>query len=146
MTRNRSAKPLAATVGLVFLWAIPGVALDQSTPSREVRAPKAASAAAQSNGNPDPQSYFAGLSYTEEQKAEIEKIHRDIESRKAVVMKTASLDQDQKSAMLSGYTRIESGEIFKLLSPEQQKQVRAKVNARRMADQAAKKQQLSERK
>jgi hypothetical protein len=146
MTRNRSAKPLAAAIGLVLLCAIPGLALDQSTPSRGALAPKAASAAAQAQDSRDPQNDFAGLNFTAEQKAEIDKIHRDIESRKAVVMKTTSLNEDQKSAMLSGYTRIESGEIFKVLSPEQQKQVRAKVNARRMADQAAKKQQLSERK
>ena len=43
--------------------------------------------------------------------------------------------------MLLGYTRMEYGEMFKVLTPEQQKQVRQKIHARRAADQAARQKQ-----
>jgi len=91
--------------------------------------------------NAGPEDDFAGLIYSDEQKAEIDKIHRDIESHKVVIAKDTTLDADQKSAMLFGYTRIEYGRIFQVLSLEQQKQVRQKILARKAEDPAAKKRQ-----
>jgi Spy/CpxP family protein refolding chaperone len=96
--------------------------------------------AIQSKKDSLPQDDFAGLTYTEEQKAEIEKIHREVESNMAAVAADEKLNADQKNAMLQGYARIESGRRFQILSPEQQRQVRERVAARRAAEQAANKQ------
>jgi hypothetical protein len=82
---------------------------------------------------------FAGLSYTADQKAEIDKILRDTEFRKNVVEKAEKLTQDQKNAMLVGYSRLAYGAVFKVLSPEQQRQVRKRIIARRAADRAVQK-------
>jgi hypothetical protein len=81
------------------------------------------------------------LSYTDEQKAQIDTIRQDTKSRKEVVAKDDKLTADQKDAMLLGYTRMEYGRIYKVLSPEQQRQVRQRIRARRTADQAAQKKQ-----
>ena len=84
---------------------------------------------------------FAGLKYTDDQKVEIDKIHRDAETRKAAVSKDEKLTQDQKDAMLLGYTHLEYSSIFKTLTPEQRRQVRDKIRARKAADQPAQKEQ-----
>jgi hypothetical protein len=72
---------------------------------------------------------------------ELTRIHRDSESRMNAVTKDQKLTADQKEAMLQGYARLEYGELYKVLTPEQQKVVLKRINARRAADQAAKKKQ-----
>lgn len=141
MDKNRFAKTGAVAFGLISLVAMQGLARAQSAPAATAQTPRAASPGDQPNGDALPPDYFAGLNYTDEQRAEIDKIHQETESHKAVVSKAQTLTADQKDAMLLGYTRIEYGRIFNVLSPEQQKQVRKKINARRAADQAAQKNQ-----
>ena len=84
---------------------------------------------------------FKGWTTPLNRKQQIDKIHRDTETRKAAVEKDEKLNQDQKDAMLSGFTHLEYGAIFKVLTPEQQKQVREKIRARKAADEAAQKKQ-----
>lgn len=86
---------------------------------------------------------FAGLTLTNDQKAEIAEIHEDIKSRMDVVVKTDNLNADQKGAMLDGYRRMEQRQIFEVLTPVQQKEVRKKINAQRAQEQEKKKSQQS---
>jgi len=92
---------------------------------------------AQGQGGSLPLEDFAGLTYTDEQRAEIDKIQRDTESRKNLIIKDEKLTADQKDAMLVGYARLEYESIFNVLSPEQQKQVQQRIRIRRAAGQAA---------
>ncbi len=132
MKKNCVAKSLAIAAHLMILMAAPGVTLTQST-ARQVLQPSASS---------DPYAEaFAGLTYTDVQKEVISKIRQDITSRRAAVLKDDKLTQEQKDAMLTGYTRIEYGLIFKELTAEQKKQVSTRMHARRAADQAAQKTQ-----
>jgi len=80
---------------------------------------------------------FAALNYTDEQKVEIEKIRQDTKLHRDAVEKDDKLTADQKDAMLVGYNRLEYGMIYKVLTPQQKKQVREKIHARRVADQSA---------
>ena len=64
-------------------------------------------------------------------------------SRLAAVVKDEKLSEDQKDAMLDGFRRMERGQVFKLLTPEQQKEVRERVRARRAAEQEEKKKRQS---
>jgi Spy/CpxP family protein refolding chaperone len=84
---------------------------------------------------------FAGLNYTEEQKAKINEIRQNTKTRMDLVVKDNKLDSEQKQAMLQGFWRLETGEIFKVLTPEQQKEVRQKLTAQRAAGQQQKKAQ-----
>jgi Spy/CpxP family protein refolding chaperone len=140
MNTKRFAKSVAISTGLLFLFAVQGRACAYSTPTDEAQTPTPAMPGPL-NGSSSPAEYFQGLDYTPEQKAEIDKIHRDTETRKAAVAKDEKLTQDQKDAMLTGYTHLEYGSIFKVLTPEQQKQVREKIRARKAADEAAQKKQ-----
>ena len=143
MTKNRFAKSVTVAAGLIFLSAAPALARAESTPPRTVQTTNAAPPGAQPKRDALPPNDFAGLNYTDEQKSEIAKIHRETESKKAVIAKDQALTADQKNAMLLGYTRMEYGEVFKVLSPDQQRQVRQRMAARRGADQAALRKQHS---
>jgi Spy/CpxP family protein refolding chaperone len=138
MNTKRFAKSVAISTGLLFLFAAQGRARAYGTSTGEAQTPTPATPGSL-NGSSSPADYFQGLDYTPEQKAEIDKIHRDTETRKAAVAKDEKLTQDQKDAMLTGYTHLEYSAIFKVLTPEQQKQVREKIRARKAADQAAQK-------
>jgi Spy/CpxP family protein refolding chaperone len=58
-----------------------------------------------------------------------------------LVVKDDKLDSEQKQAMLQGFRRLEAGEIFKVLTPEQQKEVRKRLTAQRAAGQQQRKAQ-----
>ena len=144
MKKNRFAKPVAVAAGFIFMCAAPGLTRAQSGPSVPMRnATSVSPSGAQSTKKSLPADDFAGLTYTDEQKTEIAQIRRDANSHRDAVLKDDKLTADQKDAMLLGYTRIEYGQIYKVLSPEQQKQVRHRISARQEADQAAKKKQPS---
>lgn len=53
------------------------------------------------------------------------------------VNKDENLTPEVKTAMLDGYQRIEMQELFRVLTPQQQAEVRKKVLARRAAEQQA---------
>jgi Spy/CpxP family protein refolding chaperone len=141
MSSNRFAKSLAVSAGFLLLFAVPGLPRAYSAPAGEVQTPTPAIPGSQADSSSSPAEYFQGLDYSPEQKAQIDKIHRDTDMKRAAVVKDDKLNQDQKDAMLAGYTRLEYGSIFKVLTPDQQKQVREKIRARKAADQAAQKKQ-----
>ena len=140
MNKGQFAKPMTVAVGFFLLCVLPGLSRAQSGSPSPMQSARVASPS-QAKKDAQPADDFADLNYTDEQKAEIDKIHRESESRMNVVAKDQKLTADQKGAMLQGYARLEYGELFKVLTPEQQKVVRNRVNARREADKAAKKQQ-----
>ena len=80
---------------------------------------------------------FAGLDYSDEQKTQIAKIRQDAASRKQAVTKDDKLSAEQKDAMLTGYTRLEYSSIYRVLTPEQRRQVGMKIRARRLAEHQA---------
>jgi len=141
MNKNRFAKTMAVAAGLAFLSAVPGLARADSAQHGAMQTPKAASPRAQAKADSLPAGDFAGLDYTDEQKAAIAKIRQDAETRRTVVAKDDKLTSDQKNAMIEGYTRMEYGEIFRVLTPTQQKLVRQRLAERRAADQKAHKKQ-----
>lgn len=143
MRTIRFVKSLAILAGVMLMFSAPGVARAFSISAGEGQSPTPTPAlpGPQPNGAASPAEYFEGLEYTAEQKTQIDKIHQDAEIKRAVVAKDDKLTQDQKDAMLVGYTHLEYGSIFKVLTPDQQRQVRHRIRARKVADQAAQKTQ-----
>jgi hypothetical protein len=142
MIRNRFVNSMALAAGVITLSAMPAAVRPDSASRSALQTPKTASPASQSQARSSLNDDFAGLDLTDEQRAEIAKIHQDIESHKAAVAKDQKLSTDQKDAMLLGYTRMEYGMIFKQLTPQQQKVVRKRMKDRRDADQATQKKEL----
>ncbi len=137
MNQNRFWKLVAIAAGLFFLCTAAGLSRAQSSSPSAVLSRKADSPETQQKKASLPADDFAGLQYTDEQKAEIYKIHQELNSRKEAVIKAEKLTADQKDAMLSGFTRIEYGEIFNVLTPDQQRQVQQRARARKAAAKAA---------
>ena len=130
MNKKRFAKPAVVAAGFIFLFAAPGLVCAQTAASSATPIPAIPGGLPSAEYADD----FAGLNYTDEQKAEIDKIHRDTAAHKVAVEKDEKLTSDQKDAMLLGYTRLEYGFIYKLLTPEQRREVRNRIQARRAVD------------
>jgi hypothetical protein len=137
MINRRFAKPMSVATAFLVLYSVPGLSRVQSSPPASVSSP------AQPKKNSPPPDDFAGFDYTEEQKTEIDQIHKDSKSRIEVVAKDQKLTVDQKDAMILGYSRMEYGQIYKVLTPEQRRHVQQRIRARRAEDEAAKKKQVS---
>jgi len=140
MNKSQFMKPFAVGGAFIFLCAAPGLTAQSGT-SAPQQAPKAASPGVQPKSG-SPSYIFEGLTYIDEQKAEIDQIHREIKANEDTVEKDQTLTSDQKDAMLQGYARLENSRIYKVLTPEQRRQVNMKIRARRAAEAAQKGQPL----
>lgn len=138
---NQFAKRAAVAAGLFCLSAAPGLTVAQSSRPNAVQTPPMVSAAARPKRDTPPTDYFAGLTLTPDQKAKIDEIRQKTKSRLDAVVKDEKLDGDQKGAMLVGYRRMENGQIFNLLTPEQRIVVRERIRAQRLAGREEKKKQ-----
>jgi hypothetical protein len=87
--------------------------------------------------------YFAGLQYTDDQKARIDQIHQDMKSRMDAVATNEKLTAEQKSAMLAAYQRSERSQVYKVLTTQQRKEVLRRIRARQAAEQAEQNKQSS---
>jgi hypothetical protein len=137
MNKNQFWRGAAIAPIFFLMCAAPGLAQAPSTAPTPAQTPQAASVAAHPKREATPPNDFAGLEFTDDQKAEIESIRKDIMSRKEMVAKDEKLTGDQKDAMLLGYTRMEYGMIYRVLSPEQKREVSQRIRVRKAADQAA---------
>jgi len=143
MKRTQFAKQLAAAAGLLLVSAIPDRTCGQSLPPAPVETPLKTIPSAKRA--PDPLDDFAGLSFTDDQKVKIQQIRRDIASRMNAVVRDNKLSPDQKEAMLEGFQRMERTQVYQVLTPEQQSEVRKKILARRKAAKEEKEKQQSPR-
>jgi Spy/CpxP family protein refolding chaperone len=135
MNRNRFAERMAVAAGVFFLCAAPGLAQTQNGPPSPVPTTPKPLPVVRPKKAVRPTDDFAGLQYTDEQKAKIAQIQKDMKSRIDIVTKDEKLDADQKGAMIEGYERMERGQVFRVLTPEQQAEVRKKAHARNAAKQ-----------
>lgn len=141
MNKNRFANQLLIAAGFFFLSAAPGLTRAQSNPPGPVQTPRVTSPGARPKSDAGSTDDFAGLKYTDDQQTKIDQIHQNIKSRMDAVVKDDKLNADQKAAMLQGLQRIERGEVYKALTPEQQATVRKIMLARRAAEQEEKQKQ-----
>ena len=103
VNQNRFAKRVAAAVaGIFFLCAAQGPTRAQGSQPGPMQTPHMASPAARPKRDIRPPDYFAGLTFTDDQKSKIDGIHRDMESRMDVVNKDQKLSAEKKEAMLDG--------------------------------------------
>lgn len=138
---NRFAKEVAVAAGFVFLCVAPGLSRAQSTPPSPLQAPYMASPVVRPRKVNPPADDFAGLAFTAEQKAKIAEIQKNMKTRMDTVVKDERLSPEQKEAMLDGYRRMERAQVYKVLTPEQQLEVRKKILADRGAEQQKRQQQ-----
>jgi hypothetical protein len=134
MKKNRFAERVAVAAGFILLCVAPGLSRLQSNPPGPVQTPYKGAAVTRPKKNIPPTDDFAGLKFTDDQKAQMDQIRQNMKSRMDAVVKDDKLSAEQKTAMLQGFRRMENGQLFKVLTPEQQTEVRKKVFARRAAE------------
>jgi len=136
MKTKRINKQVTVAAGFLFLWWAPGLACAQD--SAPGSAPPPSLASPEARVKKGPLDDFAGLTYTDEQRAKIDQIRQTTRQRMDLVRKDEKLTPEAKQAMLEGYQRLEIGQLFEVLTPEQQAEVRKKAQARRAAEQQKK--------
>lgn len=137
MNKGRFAKAGAVAAGLFFLSTLPALTRGQSPPTPPAEIPQTTSPPPRAAKAQRPSDIFAGLQYTEEQQAKIEKIRQDMNLRRDAVIKNDKLDPDQKNAFFQGFERMERSEIYEVLTPEQKTEVRKRLQAERQEAQKA---------
>jgi hypothetical protein len=144
MNKNRFARRVTLAAGFIFLFAVPGLTRAQSSPpSSASTPPRTLVPAAHPRKDTPPTDDFAGLQYSDEQKATIDQIHMDIKSLMDTVVKDEKLTAEQRDTMLAGYQRMERNQVFKVLTTQQQKEVLKRIRARQAAEQAKQNKQAS---
>jgi hypothetical protein len=141
MNKNRFAKRLAVAGGFLFLCGAPGLTRAQSSPPSPAPTPYKPLPAARPKKVTPLTDDFAGLQYTDDQKARIDQIHQDMRTRMDAVVKDEKLTVEQRDAMLAGYRRMERSQVFKVLTTQQQKEVLKRIRARHVAEQEEQKKQ-----
>jgi hypothetical protein len=141
MNINKVAKRMTVAAGFFFVCMTPGLTRAQSASPAPTQTRVMASSGSQMKMGSSASDDFAGLVYTDDQKTEIDRIHQETKSHQEAVAKDGNLNADQKDAMILGYTRLEYGQIYRQLTPEQKRQVQQKIRARRAEDEASKRHQ-----
>jgi Spy/CpxP family protein refolding chaperone len=137
MKKNRITTQVAAAAAFLFLCWAPGLTHAQESAPAPAQTPRLSSPASGLKKDTHQSDDFAGLTYTPEQQAKIDQIRQTAKQRIDAVKEDEKLAPDVKQAMLDGYQRIEINELYQVLTPEQQKEVRKKALARRTALQQA---------
>lgn len=140
MNKIRFAKSLGITSAFFFLCAAPVLSSAQSSTASPMEGPRVFSPAP-AKASSFPVDDFSGFDYTPEQKAEIDRIQKGTKAEMDLVAKDQKLSADQKDAMMLGYSRLEYGRMYTVLTPVQRREVQQKIRARRIADEAARKKQ-----
>ena len=135
--RNRVGKRVLVACGLLSLLVAPGLVGSQSNSSEAPATPHPASPAAPPKRDTHPVDDFAGLTFTDDQKAKIAQIRQNAELRREAVVKNERLTQGQKDVTLERLQSLENSEIFRVLAPDQQAEVTKRIMARHAAEQQA---------
>jgi hypothetical protein len=140
MNKIQFEKSFGIASAFLFLFAAPSVCNAQSSAPASMEAPKIFSPAPAKTTS-FPADDFSGFEYSAEQKAEIDRIQKGTKAQMDLVAKDQKLSADQKDAMMLGYSRMEYGRMYTVLTPVQRRQVQQRIRARRVADEAVKKKQ-----
>jgi len=131
MIRNNITKQLAVAAGFLALSFAPGIsqAQNSSQPPAKDQSQSTPAAPAQREGRMH--GAMKGLNLTDDQKAEMKKIHESRKAQLDAVNKDESLTAAQKDAKIHQLRHGARLQMVKLLTPEQRQQMQANVRAQR---------------
>ncbi|MGA2810511.1 MAG: hypothetical protein ABSG16_03865 [Candidatus Acidiferrum sp.] len=117
MKNFRTMKRLALSAGLLALCSVPAVRAQQSPQSDPgQQAPQRA----QRHGDD-----LADLNLSDDQKAQVQKIHENMKSQLDTVKSDTTLTQDQKHAKMEEIRKESHERVKQVLTPEQRAQLKA---------------------
>jgi periplasmic protein CpxP/Spy len=129
MSRNSIKKQIAVAAGFLALTFAPGITRAQSSqpPAQDQDQSQAAPAQHQVHQH----GAMAGLNLTDDQKAQMKKIHESTKAQLDAVNKDESLTADQKDAKIHQLRHGARLQMVKLLTPEQRQQMKANIQQMR---------------
>ncbi|MGA2421502.1 MAG: hypothetical protein ABSG69_15605 [Candidatus Acidiferrum sp.] len=133
MKSFRFLKQLAATAGLLILCSVPAAVRAQDAAQPPQSDPGQQAARGHRGGGQDEE--LAKLNLTDDQKAQVQKIHENMKSQIAAVKGDSSLSADQQHAKLEEIRKSSHEQVKQLLTPEQRKQMKSDEMARKAARQ-----------
>jgi Spy/CpxP family protein refolding chaperone len=131
MNRNSITKQIAVAAGFLALTFAPGITRAQSgsqTPAQD-QTQAAPAAPAQHEGRMH--GAMKGLNLTDDQKAQMKKIHESTKAQLDSVKNDGSLTADQKAAKIHELRQGAREQMVKLLTPDQRQQMKANERALR---------------
>ena len=133
MKRIRLMKQLAVTTGLLVMCSLPAAlrAQDAAQPPQSDPGQQAM----HGHRGQGQEGELAKLNLTDDQKAQVQKIHEDMKSQIAVVRNNSSLSPDQQHAKVEEIRKSSHEQVKQVLTPEQRKQMKSDEMARRAARQ-----------
>jgi Spy/CpxP family protein refolding chaperone len=133
MNNLRTLKQLALTAGLFALCCVPAVRA-QATPQQSPSSDSMQQAAPQHKHGDE----MASLNLTDDQKAQVQKIHGDMKSQLSSVKSDTTLTPDQKQAKIREIRKSSREQINQVLTPAQRAQWKAEHHAeKQQSSQAA---------
>jgi Spy/CpxP family protein refolding chaperone len=133
MSRNSITKQIAVAAGFLALTFAPGITRAQSSQPPAQDQDQSQAAPAQHQGHEH--GAMAGLNLTDDQKAQMKKIHESTKAQVGAVKEDTSLTADQKAAKIHQLRRGAREQVVKLLTPEQRQQMKANLQQMRAARQ-----------
>jgi Spy/CpxP family protein refolding chaperone len=131
MIRNNITRQIAVAAGFLALSFAPGISRAQSNAQPAAQDQSQAAPAAPAQHEPRMHGAMKGLNLTDDQKAGMKKIHESTKAQLDAVNKDESLTADQREAKIHQLRHGARLQMVKLLTPEQQQQMRANVRALR---------------
>jgi len=124
----RSMKYLAITAGLLALCSTPAVVQAQ-----QAEQPPQADSGQQAMHQKHDE--LANLNLTDDQKAQVQKIHESMKSQMDAVKNDSTLSSDQKHAKMQEIHKASHQQVMQILTPEQRQQAKSDEMARKAAKQ-----------
>src|SRR5580704_10541814 len=144
MIRNSVTKQIAVAAGFLALTFAPGISRAQSGSEPPAQDQSQAAPARPTQHEGRKHGAMQGLNLTEDQKAAMKKIHESTKAQLDAVNKDESLAADQKETKIHQLRHGARTQMVKLLTPEQQRQMRANVRALRASRREKQQQQPSQ--
>jgi Spy/CpxP family protein refolding chaperone len=136
MISFKFVKQLATTAALLALCTVPAMANaqepPQSDPQGSMQGQDQAGTMMQHGQRPDE---LANLNLTDDQRAQVKKIHMDAKAQMDAVKGDATLSADQKQAKMMEIHKAAHQQVKQVLTPDQRKQMKADEMARKAAKQ-----------
>jgi Spy/CpxP family protein refolding chaperone len=131
---NGSFLGKSVLVAAVFLFLLAASRLvgSQSNSSSAPATPHPASPPASAKVNALP---LDGLKFTDDQKTKIAHIRQNADLRRESIIKNDELTEDRKETIIQRLHRMETSEIFRVLTPDQRKEVQKRITDQRAAAQ-----------
>src|SRR5271163_95989 len=131
MNRNSITKQIAVAAGLLALTFAPGITRAQSGSPAPAQDQSQAAPAAPAQHEGRMHGAMKGLNLTDDQKAQMKKIHESTKAQLDTLKNDQSLTADQKDAKIHQLRQGARMQMVKLLTPEQHEQMKANVRALR---------------